>query len=1175
MAITSQFNIRIGGVDQVVNLNQLLGSTSSSLDDLRTRQQALEEAFSQASFGTQEFRNLQSALRDVNTQIKVLDEATSDLTIAEKFEGIARIGSAVGASFALAAQGATLFGEENSKTAEEIAKAEQRLLFFISALQTLQIVTEAFSSKNKIFLALINSISTAFGVAATSATSFARISRIALASTGIGLFVVLLGSIASNIDVITGKFTTFFKQNKQFFDNLRDVFSKLSGGLIDDSFTNNLNKQIEKSSKELQRKNELFAIEFQKLNNRPLVGLSTEIDVINEKLSLLYKNIADNNQALQQNISDSSDILSVELTKLVSKLEKQSQSFLDLFTPSTNGNIIDYITGFFGDKVDTDNIQKLQKEYQFFINELTDPNVINKENTLSNISNRLKLLEKELTQLGLSVPDQLKTVITTVDEFIQKTITSTGDAVKLEFEKIDKEAEKLKRNLELRSLGLDIKDKDISNLNKIINAIISFGNAAGDAIGDKNVIKQLNDEVARLGSTITDPALIKAFNEIQKKLTVLFNPNKITNNKLINKDLLIEELRNIETIQIAAITKRKQLLDSELVIDKKREEKRKRNALIGLNPNEIKAVEDDFNKNISKLSKNVTLKKKELDSQIEDIKKRTNEGVNLINLTSANLGFKQLETDVNNVLRVLDAYKSGLGLFNSGFKQTVDNLNGQNNPLFFSQMDFDKQIKFLEDISNKRRDLIFKQGEQNKIGKNASEQQAISDQVLVDLNTELLNLEQSIVTIKVTKLELEKQYTDLVKQNNINNLRAELQINKSVKNREEKIKEIYILQSEQIQSNFEAEIKGLEKGDIRYKTAIEKRDQAFKELSRSESEELKNLELERIAKWSEAFQFTSNSIAEIFNIFNQLNQQALIDNQDRLNQIQEQLSFTQENISVLDGLIADRKSRITDLQNAADKAEGGLRDEILSKIESEFKLTQALAKQKFDQAKAQEKILKRQAELQKENNKLQKESTLLQKQQAVAANLLAVAQASVAIATLAASSANKDFTFGIATVASIVALSATLVSTFNSIKALTSSNTEQNLTVPLNGGAKGGFPDGFTPMAVGGFTPKKGLGIDKTGEDNVGVYRLHSNEWVAPRWMVESAKYGSMISELEAARSRGFAVGGSPSPLNQTNNNEQLTQLLVANLNKPIYVAVTDINDGQNRVNVLENRSKL
>ena len=112
-------------------------------------------------------------------------------------------------------------------------------------------------------------------------------------------------------------------------------------------------------------------------------------------------------------------------------------------------------------------------------------------------------------------------------------------------------------------------------------------------------------------------------------------------------------------------------------------------------------------------------------------------------------------------------------------------------------------------------------------------------------------------------------------------------------------------------------------------------------------------------------------------------------------------------------------------------------------------------------------------------------------------------------------------------------------------------------------------------MAEGGFTPKKGYGIDKTGEDNVGTYRLHANEYVVPRWMVESAKYGSMVSEIEKARKRGFADGGSPVPIIQSNNNQQLTNLLAASLNKPIFVAVTDINEGQTRVNVIEQRGRF
>jgi hypothetical protein len=141
MANQTQFSIKINGVEQLVNLNDILQTNVRSLKDLKEQKDIIEQAFEQADFGSESANRLESSLRDVNTQLKNIDEATSDLVIGERLEGIARIGTSIGASFAIASQGIQLFGDTSQETAEQIQKTEQQLLFFIGTLETLEFLT--------------------------------------------------------------------------------------------------------------------------------------------------------------------------------------------------------------------------------------------------------------------------------------------------------------------------------------------------------------------------------------------------------------------------------------------------------------------------------------------------------------------------------------------------------------------------------------------------------------------------------------------------------------------------------------------------------------------------------------------------------------------------------------------------------------------------------------------------------------------------------------------------------------------------------------------------------------------------------------------------------------------------------------------------------------------------
>jgi hypothetical protein len=123
-------------------------------------------------------------------------------------------------------------------------------------------------------------------------------------------------------------------------------------------------------------------------------------------------------------------------------------------------------------------------------------------------------------------------------------------------------------------------------------------------------------------------------------------------------------------------------------------------------------------------------------------------------------------------------------------------------------------------------------------------------------------------------------------------------------------------------------------------------------------------------------------------------------------------------------------------------------------------------------------------------------------------------------------------------------------------------------------------PKDIPLLAEGGMTGKGIAPRDSTGERPIGTAILHENEWIAPRWMVENEKTGGIIQQLESIRKNGgmFAEGGfsSSTPEIVDNASTSSSQALIAALRElNISVAVTEINDIQTRVNVIESRAGI
>lgn len=313
----------------------------------------------------------------------------------------------------------------------------------------------------------------------------------------------------------------------------------------------------------------------------------------------------------------------------------------------------------------------------------------------------------------------------------------------------------------------------------------------------------------------------------------------------------------------------------------------------------------------------------------------------------------------------------------------------------------------------------------------------------------------------------------------------------------------------------------------------------------------------------------TEQIAAVENSLASLDQQ-LTDAQARRDAAQQEVADNAALIEEARTTLGDYANEQTELYEKIEKAqqEGntaalvGLRsqqNEIKKRIQSERKNTDEIEAAKAaatERAAAEEENIKRlTAEREAAaavQQSLQQQEIELQKQKARVDRISALVSVGLAIASLAAQSAKQDFTFGVATIASIVALAGALTAA----------------VIPL-------VQEGF---AAGGYTGSGNGPADSSGFKPAGI--VHEGEYVIPKRMVDSPQFQPLISGLESIRtgrssSIGYATGGFVSPTSPTNTNLDVAAYVQQLSERPIVVSVVDINKENARLSSVQQQSRL
>lgn len=170
--------------------------------------------------GSAEFNKLAESSKAAGTQLKNIKDDLTVISDAKRIDGVAKLGAGIAASFSVATIAASKFSDE---TNESVQKAIQTGVQLSVVLQSIKAIAEGLNGSNR---KMISELIKGFTQAGIGAKLFGNTTRIAIASTGIGLLVVLLGTLIANWEKVTESVKKF-AESIPFLKNILDVVERI------------------------------------------------------------------------------------------------------------------------------------------------------------------------------------------------------------------------------------------------------------------------------------------------------------------------------------------------------------------------------------------------------------------------------------------------------------------------------------------------------------------------------------------------------------------------------------------------------------------------------------------------------------------------------------------------------------------------------------------------------------------------------------------------------------------------------------------------------------------------------------------------------------------------------------------------------------------------------------
>lgn len=199
-------------------------SLKSKLKEIQAELAAMEtgqKAFDPKRFKelSKEAGTLKDAIGDVSARVNVLASDT------QKLDAMISTATGIAGAFSVAQGAVALFGEEN----EDLQKALLKVQGTMAILNGLQAIQATLNKDSAFSVTVLGAAQTAYNAIVGTSTGLMKVFRLALAATGIGAAILLVGALVANWDKLSVSLGNSIKPIKDFSDKLGGIRGIFNG----------------------------------------------------------------------------------------------------------------------------------------------------------------------------------------------------------------------------------------------------------------------------------------------------------------------------------------------------------------------------------------------------------------------------------------------------------------------------------------------------------------------------------------------------------------------------------------------------------------------------------------------------------------------------------------------------------------------------------------------------------------------------------------------------------------------------------------------------------------------------------------------------------------------------------------------------------------------------------
>jgi hypothetical protein len=216
----------------MADANIKINVQSASLEQLNAEMARLQTEIKGVAVNSKEFKKLSADIRSVDSAIESTNRKLKSLDVGAVVGDLAKLGGGVAAATQLFKQ----FGSEGSQSNEDIQKALETTNTIIGASAIAEGVASAAKLAGVAATKLATGAQAAYAAVVGTSTGALRAFKLALAATGIGVIVVLIGELIANWDKLTSTVKSSSQTIEEFGKNLESTLISVDGLLSEAEF---------------------------------------------------------------------------------------------------------------------------------------------------------------------------------------------------------------------------------------------------------------------------------------------------------------------------------------------------------------------------------------------------------------------------------------------------------------------------------------------------------------------------------------------------------------------------------------------------------------------------------------------------------------------------------------------------------------------------------------------------------------------------------------------------------------------------------------------------------------------------------------------------------------------------------------------------------------------------